>query len=43
MASTRRDVTGLLQAWGGGDPTALDQLVPGGMARAWPNRELGES
>ena len=28
MATPERGVTGLLQAWGGGDPAALDQLVP---------------
>ena len=28
MATPGHDVTGLLQAWGGGDPAALDQLVP---------------
>jgi RNA polymerase sigma factor (TIGR02999 family) len=28
MATPEHDVTGLLQAWGGGDPAALNQLVP---------------
>jgi RNA polymerase sigma factor (TIGR02999 family) len=28
MSTPGHDVTGLLQAWGGGDPTALDRLVP---------------
>jgi RNA polymerase sigma factor (TIGR02999 family) len=28
MGIPGKDVTGLLQAWGGGDPAALDQLVP---------------
>jgi RNA polymerase sigma factor (TIGR02999 family) len=28
MATPGHDVTGLLQAWGGGDAAALDQLVP---------------
>jgi RNA polymerase sigma factor (TIGR02999 family) len=28
MAIPEHGVTGLLQAWGGGDPAALDQLVP---------------
>jgi RNA polymerase sigma factor (TIGR02999 family) len=28
MATPPPDVTGLLQAWGGGDPAALDRLVP---------------
>jgi RNA polymerase sigma factor (TIGR02999 family) len=28
MATPRHDVTGLLQAWGGGDSAALDRLVP---------------
>jgi RNA polymerase sigma factor (TIGR02999 family) len=28
MATPGQDVTGLLKAWGGGDPAALDQLLP---------------